>query len=208
MADLEETLYYKVVVNDDKVSLDKTKDSSEAIIKIVGNKDENKAVTTLINVEENESYNLNFNYVKKYKSTLTYNSTDYEDGKILVGDPDDILNAYKGSGSIIINEIRDDYYTRYNFKCKLNLIAVPTIETINYIESSADIKGNITFEKEVSKDYLLDIKTVEIKKELADKNIKYLVDINILKNGQKVKIDNVKMKIKIALPEYLKGYKK
>ena len=30
----------------------------------------------------------------------------------------------KETGTIVINEIRDDYYTRYHFNCKLNLIAV------------------------------------------------------------------------------------
>ena len=126
MADLEGTVYYKIVVNDDKASLDKTEDSSEAIIKMVGNKQENKIVMNIINLDENKYYNLNFSYVKLYKSKLTYNSTDYEDGKILVGDPDAILNAYKGSGSVIINETRDDFYSRYFFNCKLNIIAVPT----------------------------------------------------------------------------------
>lgn len=126
MADLEGTVYYKIVVNDDKASLDKTEDSSEAIIKMVGNKQENKIVMNIINLDENKSYNLNFSYVKLYKSKLTYNSTDYEDGKILVGDPDAILNAYKGSESVIINETRDDFYSRYFFNCKLNIIAVPT----------------------------------------------------------------------------------
>ena len=54
----------------------------------------------------------------------------------------------------------------------------------------------------------MDIKKVEVSKNLSDKNIKYLADINVLENGQVVKIDNTKMKIKIALPEDLKGYKK
>ena len=35
-----------------------------------------------------------------------------------------------------------------------------------------------------------------------------MVDINVLENGQIVKINNTKIKIKIALPEDLKGYKK
>ena len=48
-------------------------------------------------------------------SNLTYDSTDYEGGRILVGDPDSILNAYKPGGSVIINEIRDNYYTRTHF---------------------------------------------------------------------------------------------
>lgn len=192
MADLEGTVYYKIVVNDGKASLDKTDNSSEATIKIVGNKQENKAVMSVQNLDENKSYNLDFSYTKKIDSKLTYNSTDYED---------------EGSGSVVINETRDDYYSRYNFKCKLNLIVTPIKETTNYIESSTDVNASITFEKEVSKNYTLDIKKVEVKKELADKNVKYLVDINILENGEVVKIDNIKMQIRIALPEELKEYK-
>lgn len=42
-------------------------------------------------------------------------------------------------------------------------------------------------------------------KDLADKNVKYLVDTNVLENGQVAKIDNTKMKIKIVLPEDLKN---
>ncbi len=42
-------------------------------------------------------------------------------------------------------------------------------------------------------------------KYLADKNVKYLVEINVLENGQVAKIDNTKMKIKIVLPEDLKN---
>ena len=49
---------------------------------------------------------------------------------------------------------------------------------------------------------------ISLKKELSDKNVKYLVDINILENGEVVKINDTKMQIKIALPEELKGYKK
>lgn len=127
IADLEGTVYYKIVVNGGKASLDKTDNSSEATIKIVGNKQENKAVMSVLNLDENKSYNLDFSYTKKIDSKLTYNSTDYGDGeKILVGDPDGIVNAYKGSESIVINETRDNYYTRYNFKCKLKLIATST----------------------------------------------------------------------------------
>lgn len=80
--------------------------------------------------------------------------------------------------------------------------------TIKEIKSTGVINGSITFEKEVSKNYTLDIKKVEVNKELTDKNVKYLVDINILENGEVVKINDTKMQIKIALPEDLKGYKK
>lgn len=45
-------------------------------------------------------------------SKLEYNSTTYEGGHILVGDPDALFNAYTGPGKVVINETRTDYYTR------------------------------------------------------------------------------------------------
>ena len=78
----------------------------------------------------------------------------------------------------------------------------------NEIKSDGEVKASIVFNKEINDNYSLDIKKVEIKKELSDKNVKYLVDINILENGEVVKINDTKMQIKIALPEELKGYKK
>ena len=125
MADIEGTVYYKINEGE-KVGLDKTEDSSEAVIKIVGNKDENKAVMTLINTNENKSYNLDFEYTKYTGSKLTYTGTDYESGETIVGNPDEIFNENGGNGKVVINEIRDDYYSRYFFNSKLNLIAIPT----------------------------------------------------------------------------------
>ena len=87
------------------------------------------------------------------------------------------------------------------------LIITPT-SSKNEIKSTSKINGSIIFENKLDKDYTLDINQIEIKKELSDKNIKYLVDINLLENGLIVKINNTKMKIKISLPEDLKGYKK
>lgn len=81
-------------------------------------------------------------------------------------------------------------------------------DNVRVIENNGEVKGSIMFEKEISKNYTLDIKKVEVKKELAFKNIKYIVDINVLKDGEVVKISDNKMKIKVALPNDLKGYKK
>ena len=81
-------------------------------------------------------------------------------------------------------------------------------DDVRVIENNGEVKGSITFEKDMSKNYTLDIKKVEVKKELAFKNIKYIVDINVLKDGEVVKISDNKMKIKVALPKDLKGYKK
>ena len=94
-------------------------------------------------------------------------------------------------------------YERYK-----NITLYATWIKNNEIKSDGDINVSITFDKKFDNEYVLDIKKVEINKELLDKNVKYLVDINILENGEVVKINDTKMKIKIALPEELKGYKK
>ena len=78
----------------------------------------------------------------------------------------------------------------------------------NEIKSDGEVKASIIFDKEINDNYSLEIKKVEVKKELTDKNVKYVVDINVLENGQIVEINDTKMKIRIALPEDLKGYKK
>ena len=78
----------------------------------------------------------------------------------------------------------------------------------NEIKNNGEIKASITFEKDINANYVLETKKVEVKKDLADKNVKYIVDINVLENGQIVKINDTKMKIRIALPEDLKGYEK
>ena len=84
----------------------------------------------------------------------------------------------------------------------------PAEETVKEIQSTGKTKGKIEFEKGVSKNYKLDIRPIEVEKDLANKNVKYVVDINVLENGEVVKISNTKMKIKIALPEDLKGFDK
>lgn len=85
----------------------------------------------------------------------------------------------------------------------------PGKDTVKEIQSTGETKAKIEFAKEVSKDYKLDIKSIEVKKELADKNVKFVADINVLDgNNNVVKISNTKMKIRIALPEDLKGYDK
>ena len=84
----------------------------------------------------------------------------------------------------------------------------PVKETVKEIQSTGKTKVKIEFTKEVNKNYKLDIKPVEVKKDLTDKNVKYVVDINILENGEVVRISDSKMKIRVALPEDLKGFNK
>lgn len=41
---------------------------------------------------------------------------------------------------------------------------------------------------------------------MADKNVKFIADINVLDANTVVRISDTKMRIRIALPEELKGY--
>ena len=81
-------------------------------------------------------------------------------------------------------------------------------ETVKEIQSTGKTKGKIEFEKGVSKNYKLDIRPIEVEKDLADKNVKYVVDINILDGNNVVSISNTKMKIRVAIPNDLKGFNK
>lgn len=96
-------------------------------------------------------------------------------------------------------------YDEQSFSVDTKIRMIPSTKEIT---NDREVKASILFDKEISNDYVLDTKKVEVKKELADQKVKYLVDINVLENGQKVEIIDTKMKIRIALPEDLKGYKK
>ena len=88
-------------------------------------------------------------------------------------------------------------------------ITPPVSETVNKLENTGETKAVIEFPDGINKDYKLDIKSIEVKKELADKNVKFIADINVLDgNNNIVKISDTKMKIRIALPDDLKGYNK
>ena len=99
------TRYYKFQNSDNK-ALVETENQEEALLKFVVDKDENQAVMTLVNdASAGASYQLDFIYTQYTGSMLTYTGT--------TTDPE--------TKEQVIGEIRDDYYTRYNFKCKLNL---------------------------------------------------------------------------------------
>ena len=84
-ADLDKTLYYKR----DNEGLLATDNESEAVIKIVGNKSENKAILTAVNVGTKKSEVFKGFHTKYTGSALNYDGTD----------------------GGIINETRTDYYT-------------------------------------------------------------------------------------------------
>lgn len=79
-------------------------------------------------------------------------------------------------------------------------------DTVKVIESNDGIKGSIEFAESVDSNYKLIINNVNVNKDLADKNVKFIADINVLKDNEIVQISGTKMKIRIALPEELKGY--
>lgn len=73
-------------------------------------------------------------------AALTYTGTDYEGGGIIVGDPDDIFNAYQPGSSITLNETRDDYYLRYAINSKITLVAPENeaLENLNVDDVKTD----------------------------------------------------------------------
>lgn len=79
-------------------------------------------------------------------------------------------------------------------------------DTVKVIESNDGIKGSIEFAEGIDSTYKLIINNVDVNKDLADKNVKFIADINVLKDNDIVQISGTKMKIRIALPEELKGY--
>lgn len=103
----------------------------------------------------------------------------------------------------------DSGYERYH---NLTLYATWTKDastpddTVKVIESSDGIKGSIEFADGIDSNCKLIINNVDVNKDLADKNVKFIADINVLKDNEIVHISGTKMKIRIALPEELKGY--
>ena len=89
-ADLDKTLYYQVFNG----SLLVTNDESVAVIKIVGNRSENKAILTAVNVETKKS-----EVFKGLHTKYTGSRPDYD-----------------GNDGGIILEIRYDYYTRCKYE--------------------------------------------------------------------------------------------
>ena len=95
-ADLDKTLYYKR----DNNGLLVTDNESEAVIKIVGNRSENKAILTAVNIGTKKGEVFNGLHTKYTGSKLTYT----------------------GSDGGILNEIRTDYYTKCKYEFTLQYV--------------------------------------------------------------------------------------
>ena len=120
-ADLDKTLYYKR----DNNGLLLTDNESEAIIKIVGNKSENKAILTAVNVGTKKSEVFKGLHTKYIGSKLTFT----------------------GSNGGILNEIRTDYYTR----CIYEFTSQYVKEEVNPEEHKFLEGENQTYTKDESK---------------------------------------------------------
>lgn len=74
------------------------------------------------------------------------------------------------------------------------------------LESTGEIKGTLTGEHEWQKNDRLVITPAEVSRELAEKNVKYAVDIRIMRGEEEVELHGIPIKISFRLPEELKGY--
>ena len=122
--DLEKTLYYKKDYN----GLSLTDNESEAVIKIVGNKEENKAILTAVNVGIKKSETFKGLHIKYTGSSLEYKNT--VDG--------------------ILYETRTDHYTRCNYEFTFQYVKeeikpkeYKVIEGANQIYTKSESKNAI-----------------------------------------------------------------
>ena len=145
-ADLDKTLYYKR----DNEGLLATDNESEAVIKIVGNKSENKAILTAVNVGTKKS-----EVFKGFHMQYTGSALDFDD-------PD---------GGILL-ETRYDYYTRCTYEFTFQYVKEDTeskeyefIEGANQIYT-VDESKDATFR--VDADYSLFANKVYIDDNLVD----------------------------------------
>ena len=145
-ADLDKTLYYKKV----NESLLATDNESEAVIKIVGNRSENKAILTAVNVGTKKSEVFKGFHTQYTGSALDYDRTD----------------------SGIIYETRFDYYTRCTYEFTFQYVKEEVIpKEYKFIEGAnqtytIDESNNATFR--IDADYNLFTNKVYVDNKLVD----------------------------------------
>lgn len=145
-ADLDKTLYYKR----DNEGLLVTDNESEAVIKIVGNRSENKAILTALNVGTKKS--------EIFKGLHTI----YTGSKL----------TYTGSDGGILNEIRTDYYTKCTYEFTFQYVKEEVIpKEYSFIEGAnqtytIDKSENAIFR--IDADYSLFTNKVYVDDKLVD----------------------------------------
>ena len=123
LSEIVETKYYRADAASGALAevLDASMSDVTAHFEPVGN--HMRLTLTFTGGAANGSYRLTRNEALFIGASLTYTGTDYEGDHIIVGDPDDIFNAYKPGGSVVVNETRDDYYIRYAINSTIMLVA-------------------------------------------------------------------------------------
>ena len=123
LSEIVETKYYRADAASGALAevLDASMSDVTAHFEPVGN--HMRLTLTFTGGAANGSYRLTRNEALFIGASLTYTGTDYEGDHIIVGDPDDIFNAYKPGGSVVVNETRDDYYIRYAINSTITLVA-------------------------------------------------------------------------------------
>lgn len=119
LANLRKTLYYKNENN----KLVQTDNENEAVIKIVGKAEEDKAILTAVNVGNKKSESFKGMYTGLIKSKLQYDSTD------------------TSGSSAIINETRTDYYNNctYDFTFKYTKEEIKKEDTNSVAKKDKDM---------------------------------------------------------------------
>ena len=150
-ADLDKTLYYKR----DNEGLLATDNESEAVIKIGGNREENKAILTAVNVGTKRS-----DVFKGFHTQYTGSALDY----------DDLDGSIAGGG--IVLETRFDYYTRCTYEFTFQYVKEEVIpKEYKFIEGAnqtytIDESKNATFR--IDADYSLFTNKVYVDNKLVD----------------------------------------
>lgn len=123
LCELIETKYYRADASSGTLAEVQDASMSDVTARFEPVGDHMRLTLTFTGGAAGGSYRLTRNEALYIGAALTYTGTDYEGDNIIVGDPDDIFNAYRPGGSVVINETRDDYYIRYNIDSAITLVA-------------------------------------------------------------------------------------
>lgn len=140
LRELVETKYYRADVASGTLAEVQDASMSDVTARFEPVDDHMRLTLTFTGGAAGGSYRLTRTETLYIGAALTYTGTDYEGDNIIVGDPDDIFNAYRPSGSVVINETRDDYYIRYNIDSAITLVASENqaLENLNVNDVKTD----------------------------------------------------------------------
>lgn len=137
---ISETKYYRADAASGSLAEVQDASMSDVTARFEPDGDHMRLTLTFTGGAAGGSYRLTRNEVLYIGTALTYTGTDYEGDNIIVGDADDIFNAYRPGGLVVINETRDDYYIRYNIDSAITLVAPENeaLENLNVNDVKTD----------------------------------------------------------------------